>query len=186
MSYLNRQPAKQTSSAELLSLLVVLVAGVATAWWAGHKIGMDLSSVTTAARLLGFVENGRPARGYAPNAAAEAAGVRVISAVQPASAEAAPTAAPAQAAYCNPGQAPAFVHGFADLKSSIGDVMGTPVECEHPASADGDTVQKTTTGLAAYRKSTNTVTFTDGWRHWALNGRGVVSWEGSQADPPAQ
>ena len=52
--------------------------------------------------------------------------------------------------------------------------MGAPLECEHPASGNGDTIQQTTTGLAAYTSATNTVSFTDGWRHWAITPSGFV------------
>ena len=45
MSYLNRRTTRRSAgSAELMYLLIVLAAGFATAWWAGHKIGMDLST----------------------------------------------------------------------------------------------------------------------------------------------
>jgi hypothetical protein len=79
---------------------------------------------------------------------------------------------------------PAFALGLSGLKQQLGDSMGTPVECEHAISASGDTVQQTTTGLAAYDKATNTVSFTDGWRHWAITPRGFVAWEGSDSNPP--
>jgi hypothetical protein len=88
------------------------------------------------------------------------------------------------APFCAPGQAPQFVFGFAALRQIIGPAMGEAIECEHPNSANGDTLQRTTTGLAFYRKSTNTPTFTDGWRHWALLRAGVVAWSGSDIDPP--
>jgi hypothetical protein len=60
------------------------------------------------------------------------------------------------------------------------------VECEHVTSPSGDTQQQTTTGLLAYTKASNTVSFTDGWRHWALTAQGYVTWEGPQSEPPAQ
>src|SRR5439155_9159296 len=41
------------------------------------------------------------------------------------------------------------------------------------------------TGLAFWRKFTNTPTFSDGWNHWALTAGGVVTWTGSSIDPPA-
>jgi hypothetical protein len=88
------------------------------------------------------------------------------------------------APYCNPGQVASFENGFATLKQMVGDAMGTPVECEHPASPAGDTVQQTTTGLAAYDSLTNTVSFTDGWHHWAITPSGYMSWDGTQAQPP--
>jgi hypothetical protein len=78
-----------------------------------------------------------------------------------------------------------FALGIAALKQRLGATMGDPIECEHPASGNGDTVQKTTTGLAAYRKSSNTVSFTDGWRHWALRDANLITWEGDSPDPPA-
>ena len=98
------------------------------------------------------------------------------------------TAALAQAQgapYCGPGTRPQFANGFAALKAALGPVMGEPIECEHNDGNSGDIVQQTSTGLAFWRKSTNTPTFTDGYRHWALTTRGLVAWEGSSIDPPA-
>jgi hypothetical protein len=159
MSYLNRQTTKKRAgSPELIYLLIVLAAGVATAWWAGHQIGMDLSSVNSLVSILGITETGRlthGAVGYNANALA---------------AEAAP------APYCNPGQVPAFALGLSSLKQRLGETMGAPLECEHPASGDGDTLQQTTT---------NTVSFTDGWRHWAITPSGFAQWEGVEPNPPA-
>jgi hypothetical protein len=160
----------------LVWLFVVLAAFFGTAWWAGHRIGIDLSSINTFATMFGLTQTDRPARGYEPGAIAPAGPARVVT--QPDQ----PTAV--SAPYCNPGQSPAFVHGFADLQSQLGETMGKPVECEHAVSSGGDTVQTTSTGLAAYRKATNVVTFTDGWRHWALTDQGLVQWEGSDPDPP--
>jgi hypothetical protein len=36
----------------------------------------------------------------------------------------------------------------------------------------------------AYSKLTNTVSFTDGWRHWAITANGAVTWEGTDPNPP--
>jgi len=166
MSYLNRQTTKKRAgSPELMYLLIVLAAGVATAWWAGRQIGMDLSSVNSLVSILGITETGRlthGAVGYNANAPA---------------AEALP--------YCNPGQMPAFALGLSGLKQRLGDTMGAPLECAHPASGNGDTLQQTTSGLAAYTSSTNTVSFTDGWRHWAITPSGFAQWEGVEPDLPA-
>lgn len=95
-------------------------------------------------------------------------------------------AAPLLAApeYCAPGESPEFRFGFAFLRSQLGETMGQPVECEHGNPANGDTLQNTTTGLAFYRRYTNTPTFTDGWNHWAWTSAGLVYWEGSSIDPP--
>lgn len=77
--------------------------------------------------------------------------------------------------------------GFAALKAAVGDPMGDPVTCEYPdPSGTGDVEQRTTTGLAFWRKSTNTPTFTNGSEHWGLTASGLVTWAGSSIDPPAQ
>ena len=169
MSYVHRRFTKKRSgSAELMCLLIVLAAGFTTAWWAGHKLGMDLSSVTAVASILGLTETGRLTHG--------AAGYQPSADVQ--------TNQPGAAPYCGPGQSPTFAVGVGDLQQHVGNAMGAPVECEHPTSAIGDTIQQTTTGLVAYTKLTNTVSFTDGWRHWAMTPRGMVTWEGTDPNPP--
>jgi hypothetical protein len=99
-------------------------------------------------------------------------------------AQPAPVALAQGAPFCAPGTRPQFTHGFAALKAALGPVMGEPVECEHNDGDSGDIVQQTTTGLAFWRRSTNTPTFTDGYRHWALLSQGLVAWEGSSIDPP--
>jgi hypothetical protein len=177
MSYLNRQSSRKSApSAELLYLIVVLAAGAATFWYAGHKIGLDLSAIQTAASVLGI---GQTALRYDPRAAAETTSAQVVHSVAAVTNDEV-TSAP----NCAAGQSPAFANGLAELKKRLGDTMGNPVECEHPASPIGDTVQQTSTGLAAYSKLTNTVSFTDGWRHWALRAGNVVTWEGTQSEPP--
>jgi hypothetical protein len=79
---------------------------------------------------------------------------------------------------------PAFTFGFAALKAQLGPIMGAPVECAHPNSANGDVLQQTTTGLSFWRKSTNTPTFTNGYEHWGLTPGGLVSWTGDSIDLP--
>jgi hypothetical protein len=155
-------------SAEFMCLIVVLVAGAATAWFAAHQIGMNLSAIETVASVLGINETvGTPPDvGYT-----QAQADQTDSSLPP---------------YCQAGAAPAFVNGLAALKQQIGEVMGTPLECEHTASAQGDTIQQTSTGLAAYDSLTNTDTFTDGWHHWALTSDGVVTWDGTESRPPVQ
>jgi len=87
--------------------------------------------------------------------------------------------------FCRSGESPQFTFGFAALKGEIGAAMGEPVECAHPNDANGDVLQRTTTGLSFWRKSTNTPTFTDGFRHWGLTPGGLAYWEGSSVDPPS-
>jgi hypothetical protein len=96
-------------------------------------------------------------------------------------------AAPAvdRAAFCPPEVGPDFTLGFAQLKSAVGNAMGDATGCEHgDPLGSGDVLQETTTGLAFYRVSTNTPTFTDGWSHWALTPGGEVFWTGASIDPP--
>jgi hypothetical protein len=159
MAYSRRLTRKRTPlSAEFMYVLVVLAAGVMTAYWAGHQIGMDLSGIETVASLLGVDETAAspPDVGYTQ----------------------------AQAPYCGTGQQPAFLNGMATLKQQVGSTMGAPIECEHVSSPEGNTEQQTSTGLAAYTRSTYTVSFTDGYRHWALTPGGPITWEGD-AGPPA-
>ena len=169
MPYSSRRlPRKRAAfSPESMYLLVVLAAGVVTAYWAGHTLGMNLSGIETVASVLGVDQTvGKPRQvGYTPAHA--------------------DTEASSAAPYCAPGQQPSFSNGMAALHARVGDAMGSPVECEHPASVVGDTVQQTSTGLAAYSGITNTETFTDGWHHWALGPNGLVAWDGTSADPPA-
>jgi hypothetical protein len=86
-------------------------------------------------------------------------------------------------AACNAAH-PQFSGGIATLKAALGSSMGEPVECEHATSPQGDTQQKTTGGLAYYRKNLNLACFTTGWDHWALVNGGLVHWTGDAVDPP--
>jgi hypothetical protein len=94
------------------------------------------------------------------------------------------TEAQAGAPYCQPGQVPTFVHGVAELQSRLGSTMGAPTECEHVDPTSGDTLQRTTTGLAYFRPSIATTMFTDGATHWALADGTVVLWRNESVTPP--
>jgi hypothetical protein len=86
---------------------------------------------------------------------------------------------------CGAGQTPVFSFGFAGLKSQLGDVLGEPTTCEFAdPNGSGDMLQQTTNGLAFWRKSSNTATFTNGSLHWALTPAGWVQWTGASIDPP--
>jgi hypothetical protein len=102
-----------------------------------------------------------------------------------------PVSANAQAApatHCQPGEVPQFVYGFAVLRERAGTIMGSPVSCEFAdPRGTGDVLQLTSTGLAFWRKSTNTPTFTNGPIHIALTPASpltVVVWETPSIDPP--
>jgi len=167
MAYSRRLDRKRsTLSAESMYLLVVLIAGVLTAYWAGHSIGMNLSLITTAAAVLGIDETvgTTHAVGYSQTHA--------------------DAVSQGAAPYCQAGEVPTFSNGMSALHAQVGAAMGTPVECEHQATVVGNTVQQTSTGLAAYDGITNTATFTDGWNHWALTPDGLETWQGTTAEPP--
>ncbi len=93
------------------------------------------------------------------------------------------TTSVAQPAICTQAQ-PRFQGGIATLKSWLGAEMGEPLECERAVDGSGDTQQRTSTGLAYYRKALNVAAFTTGWDHWGLVDRGVVHWAGQAVDPP--
>ncbi|HEY2595745.1 MAG TPA: hypothetical protein VGK33_17775 [Chloroflexota bacterium] len=87
------------------------------------------------------------------------------------------------APWCKPDQTPSFQFGFAALAGATG-VMGTPSECEHGAEqSNGDTTQKTTTGVALYSWCTNTPSFTRGDEHWMLTSDGLEHWFGGPESP---
>jgi hypothetical protein len=171
MAYINRTFAtrrtvgRRTASAELVFLVIAVAAALGTGFWISHMVGMDLSGITTAASVLGLTETDKHAKaGYVATAASEAA---------------------PSAPFCSAGQTPTFSASVAALAVEVGDAIGSPVECEHTISPTGDSIQLTTTGLVAYDKLRDTVSFTDGWRHWAVTPRGVVAWEGTDSLPPA-
>jgi hypothetical protein len=72
---------------------------------------------------------------------------------------------------------PAFARSLMDLQHALGDVMGSPVACPQ-VDAEGDVVQVTTTGLAAYRPDGVSV-FASGEDHWALTASGLETWTGN-------
>ena len=77
-----------------------------------------------------------------------------------------------------------FTNEFASLSQAIGDDIGQPIECAHVDRATGDVLQATSTGLAVYRAGSHVATFTNGYRHWALDIQGLIAWEGDAVDPP--
>ena len=93
-------------------------------------------------------------------------------------------AMPGATSYCPPGQARTFRNEFAALSRAIGNAIGQPIECAHVDPASGDVLQATSTGLAVYRVASRVASFTDGYRHWAVGGRGLISWEGESVDAP--
>jgi hypothetical protein len=77
--------------------------------------------------------------------------------------------------------APTFLLGFATFRDQLGGPIGSPVENEHGTPSTCDTQQLTTSGLAYWRCSTNTMSFAafpDGLHHWALVAGQIVEWVG--------
>ena len=98
-----------------------------------------------------------------------------------------PTVATAgvQATLCNPAR-PLFIGKMAALRLALGAPMGDAIECERAIDDNGNTQQRTTTGLAYFRTQANAAAFTTGWDHWALIvGHDLVYWTGDSVDPPA-
>lgn len=159
-----------------LLLLVAAVLGGGVFWAFGPSLGWELPFRVP---FEGVVMTAGPAplTGVREPTAAGATADR-----PPAAATAAPTPA---GPFCGPGEAPKFVLGFARLRERVGAAMGDATECEHPNAANGDSLQQTSTGLAVFQKSDGSLRFTDGWHHWLLRGDELVSWEGTEADPPA-
>lgn len=86
---------------------------------------------------------------------------------------------------CPAGAAPTFNFGFAELRGRVGDAVGEATTCEFAdPNGSGDVHQRTSTGLAFWRKSTNTPTFTNGYDHWGLLAGELVYWVGDRIDPP--
>jgi hypothetical protein len=95
-----------------------------------------------------------------------------------------PSPAPPPSDVCT-AAVPRFVHAMADLRARLGADMGAPTDCERVVDSNGDTEQKTTTGLAYYRVEINSAVFTNGVDHWALTTDGLVHWTGDDVTPPA-
>jgi hypothetical protein len=85
---------------------------------------------------------------------------------------------------CAAGQTPELREGFAKLGAALGpEVVGGPVECEHPVDGQGDTEQATTTGVLRYQARSNTPSFLGGGHVWSLESRGLVL-DGQVVDSP--
>ena len=67
-----------------------------------------------------------------------------------------------------------FVAGFATLGTMIPEVIGECTEWEQADPLTGDTQQRTTTGLLAWRKQDNSTAFTDGQGTWVNGPNGLA------------
>ncbi len=67
---------------------------------------------------------------------------------------------------------PEFRMGFKALAEKIPHLVGEPLENEH-YQANGDSLQRTTTGLMVWRKADNVAAFTNGYRSWVTGPSGI-------------
>lgn len=80
---------------------------------------------------------------------------------------------------------PYFDNGFAKLADAAPDLVGQPVENEHPGDIDESTMQHTTTGTLYWAGPGKMPVWTDGWARAAfIPERGLVHWEGLELSPP--
>ncbi len=86
---------------------------------------------------------------------------------------------------CKPGAAPAFAGAFVRLSQQLSTGMGRPLACAAVDEAGGDTIQRTTRGVAKLSRGSGQVAFTDGRRSWAIGGSRLLSWVGPAVAPPA-
>jgi len=139
----------------LLAVVGATVAGVATAGWANSALDLPVTQ-----QVSGLFARRQPERA-------------LVGA----------TPGPAETPNCTPGQIlPSQL--FSGLRDAIGETFGQPLECPHVDPSTGDTLQRTSTGLAIYRARSHTPTFTDGYHRWAKDARGVITWQGDALDAP--
>ena len=74
--------------------------------------------------------------------------------------------------FVQPPVGPQFVLGFATMASMIPNIVGLPLENEHP-DAIGNEVQLTTNGLLVWHKAGNYMSFTNGSLTWVLGPSGL-------------
>ncbi len=65
-----------------------------------------------------------------------------------------------------------FRLGFRALRDQIPGIVGECIENER-TDANGDTIQRTTTGQLTWRKADNVTAFTDGNRTWLIGPNGL-------------
>lgn len=88
--------------------------------------------------------------------------------------------------FCQPGETPEFRFGMAELRATLGEQMGDPIDCEGETSTTL-TVQRTTTGIAYFLRERNSPAFTtDGLTRHALTPSGLVTWQGASNAPPEE
>jgi hypothetical protein len=180
--YRPRRQRARVGSWELVGLIAVLGGWYASSVVLSHVIGLDLSGISQVATFVGYTPPDQVSHavvGFVPGSSPASASANVSAAAPPQTV----ASAPAAETYCQSGQVPHYANGFQILKDQLGDVMGNPVECEHPVDTSGNTQQKTSTGMATYSKTANATVFTAGSTHWQVTATGLRQWEGDGPAP---
>lgn len=134
--------------------------------WRPFALGLGTSGLLAGASLALIL-----ALGLGPTRTAVAGGVD-------------PRQAGAWAPVCKQGAAPAFSGTFVALAQQLRERMGTPLGCAEADAATGDTVQRTSRGVATLRRRTGLATFSDGRRTWSIRGAFLLEWSGPAHVPP--
>lgn len=88
-------------------------------------------------------------------------------------------------AYAETVDQPSLSPGFATLVETAPDIVGQPLENEHPGDVEGSTIVRTTTGLL-YWQPDAAPSWTDGHNRFTLDtARQFVRWVGELIKPPA-
>lgn len=80
---------------------------------------------------------------------------------------------------CDEGTAIGFSGAFVGLSRELGERMGTPLGCVEIDGTTGDTIQRTSRGVATLRQEDGLATFSDGERTWSIDGSQLVEWSAS-------
>ncbi|MEA2190561.1 MAG: hypothetical protein QOI73_682 [Solirubrobacteraceae bacterium] len=85
---------------------------------------------------------------------------------------------------CREGTATAFSGAFERLSQQLPQGMGRPRGCATVDSTTGDTVQRTTRGVATLSRRTGRATFHDSGRSWSIEGSRLLTWSADADEPP--
>ena len=85
---------------------------------------------------------------------------------------------------CEDDSATGFAGAFVALAQQLDERMGEPRGCAELDEATGDSVQRTSRGVATLSAETGLTTFTDGERTWSIRGSHLLEWIGPAREPP--
>lgn len=85
---------------------------------------------------------------------------------------------------CEDDTAVSFAGAFVGLAQQLDERMGEPRGCAELDETTGDTVQRTSRGVATLSSETELTTFSDGDRTWSISGSHLLEWTGPAREPP--